>query len=61
MEFNTLVKTHLLPVLQKYAFEISEESKNIVCFQSSVMQVNLAFNDFDKSHLFEIGRKGEAL
>lgn len=44
MEFNTLVKTHLLPVLQKYAFEISEESKNIVRFQSSVMQVNLAFN-----------------
>ena len=61
MEFNTLVKTHLLPILQKYGFEIAEELKNIVRFQSSVMKVNLVFNDYDKSHLVELGRQGETL
>lgn len=61
MEFNTLVKTYLSPILQKYGFEIAEEIKNIVRFQSSVMKVNLVFNDYDKSHFVEIGRQGETL
>jgi len=61
MEFNTLVKTCLLPILQKYGFEVIEEFKNIVCFQSSVMKVNLVFNYYDKSHLVELGRQGETL
>lgn len=61
MEFNTLVKTYLLPILQKYGFEVIEEFKNIVRFQSSVMKVNLVFNDYDKSHLVELGRQGETL
>lgn len=61
MEFNTLVKTYLSPILQKYGFEIAEDIKNIVRFQSSVMKVNLVFNDYDKSHFVEIGRQGETL
>jgi hypothetical protein len=46
MEFNTLVRTQLFPILQKYEFEIAEEFKNIVRFQSSVMKVNVVFNDY---------------
>lgn len=61
MEFNTLVKAHLSPIFQKYGFEIAEEMKNIVRFQSSIMKVNLVFNDYDKSHFLEIGRQGEIL
>lgn len=61
MEFNKLVRTQLFPILQKYGFEIVEEFKNIVRFQSSVMKVNVVFNNYDKSHLVEIGKRGEAL
>lgn len=61
MEFNTLVKTYLLPILRKYGFQATEEFRNIVHFQSSNMKVNLVFNDYDKSHLVEIGRQVETL
>lgn len=61
MEFNTLVKAQLFPIFQKYGFRIAEEFKNILRFQSSVMKVNLVFNDYDKSHLVELGRQGETL
>ena len=61
MEFNTLVRTKLYPIFQKYGFEIAEEFKNIVRFQSSVMKVNVVFNDYDKSHLVEIGKRGRGL
>jgi hypothetical protein len=61
MEFNTLVKTQLFPILQKYGFDIAEEFKNIVRFQSSVMKVNIAFNDYEKSNFIEIGRQNEVL
>lgn len=61
MEFNTLVERYLLPVFQKYGFEKTEEFENIVRFQSSEMRINLAFNDYDNSHLVELGRRGEML
>lgn len=61
MEFNTLVRIQLYPILQKYGFEIAGESKNNVRFQTSVMKVNVVFNDYDKSHLVEIGKQGETL
>lgn len=61
MEFNTLVKTELLPLFKKYKFEVSEEFKNVMGFRSSILKVNLAFNEYDKSHLVEIGRLGETL
>jgi hypothetical protein len=61
MEFNTLVRIQLLPILRKYGFEIAEDFKNIVRFQSTVMMVNIVFNNYDKSHLVELGRLGESL
>lgn len=61
MEFNKLVRTQLYPILQKYGFEIAEEFKNIVRFQSSVIKVNVVFDDYDKSHLVEIGKQGETV
>lgn len=30
-------------------------------FQSSIMKVNVVFNDYDKSHFVEIGKHGETL
>lgn len=61
MEFNTLVRMQLFPILQKYGFEIAEEFKNIVRFQSSVLKINVVFNNCDRSYLVEIGRQGETL
>lgn len=61
MEYNTLVRTSLFPILKKYGFDIAEEFKNIVRFQSSVMKVNVVFNDYEKSNFIEIGRKNEVL
>ena len=61
MEFNTLVKTQLFPILQKYGFDIAEEFKNIIRFQSSAMKVNVAFDDYEKSNFIEIGRQNEVL
>ena len=61
MEFNILVKTQLLPILQKYGFEILEEFKNIIRFQSSVIEINIVYNDYEKSCYISIGKKGKSL
>ena len=61
MEFNTLVKTQLFPILQKYGFEIAEEFKNILRFQSSVIEINIVYNDYEKSCYISIGKKGKSL
>lgn len=61
MEFNILVKTQLLPILQKYGFEIAEEFKNIIRFQSSVIEINIVYNDYEKSCYISIGKKGKSL
>lgn len=61
MEFNTLVKAQLSPILQKYGFGIAEEFKNIFRFQSSVMKVNVVFNQYDRSFLVEIGKQDDEL
>jgi hypothetical protein len=61
MEFNTLVKSHLSPILQNCGFQLVEETKNILLFQSPAMEVNIVFNEYDKSHLIEIGRRGGTL
>lgn len=61
MEYNTLVRISLFPILKKYGFDIAEEFKNIVRFQSSVMKVNVVFNEYENSNFIEIGRKNEVL
>ncbi len=61
MEFNKLVKTYLYPIFQKYGFEIKEEFKNILYFQSSIIEINIAFNNYEKSCYISIGKKGESL
>lgn len=61
MEFNKLIRAKFYLELQKYGFEISEELKNIVRFQSSSIEINIIFNDLEKSCYLSIGRKGEAL
>lgn len=61
MEFNTLVKTQLFTILQKYGFEIAEEFKNILRFQSSGIKVNVVFNRYDGAFLVEIGKQDNEL
>ena len=59
MKFNALVKTHLLPILQKNGFDLIEEYKNILRFESASTKVGIVCNDYEKSHLAEIGKQGE--
>lgn len=61
MDFNILVKTQFFPILQKYGFEIKEEFRNILRFQSSDMKLNVAFNQYDRSFLVEIGKRDKTL
>jgi len=61
MEFNQLIKKQLFPILEKHGFEIREEFKNIIRFESYNMKVNVVFNDYDKSHFIEVGKKGGIL
>jgi hypothetical protein len=61
MEFNVLVKTRLFPILQKYGFEIAEEFKNILQFQSSVIVINIVFNNYEKSCYISMGKKEDTL
>lgn len=61
MKFNELVKTRLFPILQKHGFEITEEFENILRFQSSVMKLNVAFNQNDRSLFVEIGKRDDTL
>jgi hypothetical protein len=57
MEFNTLVKSKLYPILQKYGYIISEETKNIIRFKSDTTKINIVSDDHDKTHLIEIGKQ----
>ena len=56
-----LVKAQIFTILQKYGFEIAEERKNILLFQSSGMKVNIVFNRYDRSFLVEIGKQDNEL
>ena len=57
MEFNTQVRTNLLPILIKYVFDIVYELNNLVQLQSSNIQINLAYNIFENSNYISIGKK----
>jgi hypothetical protein len=61
MDFNILVKTQLFPIFQKYGFEIKEEFKNILRFQSSIIEINIVFNNYEKSCCISIGKNGDPL
>lgn len=61
MEFNTLVKEQLLPILEKVGFKLSEEFKNIIRFESSVLQINIVYNNYEKSNFIELGNKNDTL
>ena len=57
MEYNTLVRTSLFPILKKYGFDIAEEFKNIVRFQSSVMKVNVVLMIMRNQTLLKLEEK----
>lgn len=58
MEFNTLVKTKFFfPILRKYGFEIVEEFKNILRFQSSTIKIDIVHNPFENSNSLWVGKK----
>jgi len=58
MEFNTIVKNKIfLPILQKYGFELIEEFKNILRFQSPYIKINIVYNSFENSSIFWLGKR----
>lgn len=61
MKFNRLIKKQLFPILQKEGFEILEESKNVVSFASSFIEINLVYNEYENSNYISIGKLGETL
>lgn len=56
MNFNELVKEHLFLILQKYGFELTEEMRNILRFQSSDVYVNISYSKFEMRPGISIGR-----
>lgn len=61
MKFNILAKTKLFPTLQVHGFEIAQEFKNILLFQSSIIEINVVYNDYEKSCYISIGRRENVL
>ncbi len=61
MEFNTLIKEELLPILEKVDFRLSQEFENIIRFESSFLQINIVYNDYEKSNFIEVGNKNNIL
>lgn len=61
MEFNTLIKEQLFPLFQKKGYKKSEELNNILRLESSILKVNIVYNNYDKTCLFEIGKRGGIL
>jgi hypothetical protein len=61
MNFNALVKDNPIPTFQKYGFEILEEAKNILRVQSSVIEMHILFNNYEKSCSVFLGKKGGPL
>lgn len=55
MEFNTLVKTKLFPILQKHGYIKLEESKNYISFLSAALKINVIYNDRENSNLIQLG------
>jgi hypothetical protein len=61
MQFNTLIKTQISPILRKHGYRLSEEFENIIGFKSLSMRLNFAYNAYDRTFLVEIGRQGNYL
>lgn len=57
MEFNTLVKAQLFPILQKYGFEKADESKNYLKFESDNLVVVICRDERENSNLLYVGKK----
>lgn len=61
MKFNKLVNTKLSPILKQYGFEVIEDFRNIIRFQSSLIKINIVFNDYEKANFIEVGKPNEIL
>ncbi len=54
MEFNKLVKDRLCVVLDKYNYQLSDERKNVLCFESPTLQIRFIFDERDLSLLVQL-------
>ncbi|RRQ46497.1 hypothetical protein [Chryseobacterium sp. SC28] len=59
MDFNIQIKTQLFPIFQRYGFEIVEEFKNVLRFQSSITKINIVHNPFENSNTIWVGKRGK--
>ena len=57
MEFNQLISEKLHSLFTEYGFEITEQLKNIVRYESKILHVSLAHNDRENSNVFLFGSK----
>ncbi|MEI8278752.1 MAG: hypothetical protein WCG87_03250 [Bacteroidota bacterium] len=59
MEFEQLVKEHIEPFLKEKGFSLERPYKNSFHFKSDMIQINIGYNNYERSCLFGIGMTGE--
>ena len=57
MEFNQLISAKLHSLFTEHGLEITEQSKNIVRYQSAVLHISLVHNPRENSNILWVGRK----
>jgi hypothetical protein len=61
MDFNQTVNEKISPLFIKHGFILVEHFQNVFRFQSIRVEVNFSYNKFDKTNIFQIGKKDEFL
>lgn len=57
MEFNQLISIKLHSLITEHGMEITEQSKNIVRYESAVLHISLVHNPRENSNNLWVGRK----
>lgn len=57
MEFNQLISAKLHSLFTEHGLEITEQSKNIVRYESAVLHISLVHNPRENSNILWLGKK----
>jgi hypothetical protein len=57
MEFNQLISLKLHSLYTEHGLEITEQSKNIVRYESAVLHISLVHNPKENSNILWVSRK----
>lgn len=58
MNFNTLIKEIIFPILKEHEYTLVEEMNNCLRFESLAARFEVAFDVRDRSLMVQIGRRG---